>query len=38
MFEEGMSNMNNFFEKINQFEKITNSSLEDIWKQPGPFF
>jgi len=38
MFDEGMKNMNAFFEKINQFERITNSSLEDVWKAHGPFF
>ena len=28
--------MDKFFEKINQFEKITNQSLKDIWKENGP--
>jgi len=27
-----------FFEKINQFEKITNQSMQDIWKMTGPRF
>lgn len=30
--------MNNFYEKINQFEKITNSTLLDVWKQHGSSF
>ena len=30
--------MDKFFEKVNQFEKITNQGLQDVWKQPGPSF
>jgi hypothetical protein len=30
--------MDLFFVKINQFEKITNASLQDIWKLSGPSF
>jgi hypothetical protein len=30
--------MDKFFEKINYFEKLTNQSLHDIWKQTGPSF
>jgi hypothetical protein len=36
LFETTKEDMDKFFEKINQFEKITNQSLKDIWKENGP--
>jgi len=30
--------MDNFFEKVSQFEKITNNNMEDQWKVTGPCF
>lgn len=38
MLEKGIEDMNNFFIKVNQFEKITNSALLDIWKKRSPDF
>ena len=36
--EEATKDINTFYEKINQFEKITNSNLLDVWKQHGSSF
>jgi hypothetical protein len=33
-----MEEMDKFFQKINKFERITNTSLKDIWKQGGASF
>lgn len=30
--------MDDFFNRLNQFEKVTNQGLEDIWKVSGPKF
>jgi hypothetical protein len=30
--------MDAFFDKLNNFEKVTNSGLEDQWKISGPSF
>ena len=38
IFEQGVIDLNKFIEKINQFEKITNQSLLDIWRDNGPLF
>ena len=32
MWDKGVSNMNEFLDKLNQFEKITTNSLHDLWK------
>lgn len=32
IMDEATKDMNTFYEKINQFEKITNSNLLDVWK------
>jgi hypothetical protein len=32
VLEEEMKDMNDFLEKINKFEKITNSRLIDLWQ------
>ena len=31
LLEDQMKNMNDFLEKINKFEKITNARLVDLW-------
>lgn len=36
--DQSIKDMNQFFVKVNQFEKLTNHSLMDIWKQPGPCY
>jgi len=38
MLENGITDMNEFFKKVNQFEKITNSALLDVWKKKSPDF
>ena len=36
IFESSVTDMDKFFGKVNKFEKITNTGLDDIWKQCGP--
>ncbi len=38
LLEKTMKQMDEFFKKINKFERITNHSLKDAWKQNGPSF
>jgi hypothetical protein len=32
VFEEGVSNMNEFLDRVNQFERITNERMTDLWR------
>ena len=36
--DSAITDMNTFYEKVNEFEKITNQNLLDIWKQHGASF
>jgi hypothetical protein len=38
MFDKSIKDMNNFLNKINQFEKITGTGISDIWQQSGHDF
>lgn len=38
IMDEATKDINAFYDKINQFEKITNSNLLDVWKQHGASF
>lgn len=32
VFDQGVTNMNDFLNKIKQFEQITNKHMTDIWR------
>jgi len=38
LFDQSVADMDKFFQRVNQFEKITNETLEDNWKIIGPSF
>jgi hypothetical protein len=38
MFDASVQNMQDFFDKINDFEQITSQSLKDMWKVSGSAF
>jgi len=38
MFDNSVENMQDFFDKINDFEQITSQSLKDMWKVSGSAF
>ena len=38
MFDLTVADMDTFFRKINQFERITNLSLKDVWKADSASF
>jgi hypothetical protein len=38
MFDNSVQNMQDFFDKINDFEQITSQSLKDMWKVSGTAF
>ena len=38
IMDEATKDINAFYDKINQFEKITNFNLLDVWKQHGASF
>ena len=38
LFDKSVVEINEFFSKVNHFEKITTMGLKDIWKISGPSF